>query len=866
MVPRRAQFCSGFLLILVVLVPTVLFAQKKAEVITTTKPDSATKVVIAGPYGRSGFHEMLFGRHYRREWVTPVTVPVFDLDTLDEDGMTPYKASGGTRNKSLRLRDSDGREYVLRSLDRSFGPKLKPIYRGTFLERALDDQVSIDHPYAALTIPEMAEAAKVYHTEPRIGYVPSQDALDSFSSKYGDHLYLLEQRPDGNWETADNFGRATKIIGTDNMLENLLASHANQVDQLLYVRSRLFDMLIGDWDRGEDHWRWGAFNSSEGITYKPIPRDREQAYSKFDGILSKHVFKLVHLDHLQSFDYTIKNVKAYGFTARHLDRRCANEVTLQQWVDIAKDIQLALTDDIIKDAIKQMPPEVFPISGPAIIETIKGRRDHLVEFAEQYYRFLARHVDVVGSAEREYFDIRRVNDNETSVQIYGMDENGAVESEPRYSRVFKTDETKDVRIYGIAGNDRYVLNGKVNDGIEIRIIGGPDKDAITDNSLVAGHSRKTIIYEDWDNTITPSSETRLRISTDSVVHEYDYEEYEYHKRGLLPLVTYDNPDRVFVNFGVGFDRHRWRKDPYGFSQGIYARYTLGQNAISLLYDGIFYDVFKKWNLFFMVNYDFIRQTNFFDLGNDTKYVYDLNFYRLRTNELTGTIGLYRMIRKHRFDVRVSFQSIGVLNDPYRLVSETYATNNNYYLQQDNFLLGRAGYTYVDLDSRAVPEKGVVFYAGAAYTGNFEEQKKSFATYNSILQVYVPLIHKFSLSVRAGVASVQGTPEFYQYSSVGGAMNIRGFVLDRFWGNTAFYNSNELRYITNLRSYLMNGKIGLLVLLDNGRVWYEPESSSTWHYGYGGGLILAPFNKFTGAITYAQSVDGGLVQVRINTFL
>jgi hemolysin activation/secretion protein len=98
------------------------------------------------------------------------------------------------------------------------------------------------------------------------------------------------------------------------------------------------------------------------------------------------------------------------------------------------------------------------------------------------------------------------------------------------------------------------------------------------------------------------------------------------------------------------------------------------------------------------------------------------------------------------------------------------------------------------------------------------------------------------------------------------MNIRGYVLDRFWGNTAFYNSNELRYITNLRSYLLNGKIGLLVLYDNGRVWYKPESSGTWHYGYGGGLLLAPFNKFTGTVTYAQSPDGGLVQVRINTFL
>jgi hypothetical protein len=867
MIFRRLQFCiSGLLLILPVLAPTIIFAQKKTMVITSAKADSGYKVVIAGPHGRSHLHETFFGKHYRREWVTPVTVPVFMLDTLERHGLKPYQRGGGRQSMSLRLHDLNGREYVLRSVDKSFARALDPIYQGTFIARTADDQVSISHPYATFTIPQMAEAARIYHANPRLGYVPAQDALDSFRDKYGDYLYMLEQRPDGNWETANNFGNATKIISTENMREKLLENHASHVDQLLFVRSRLFDMFIGDWSRHDDQWRWGVFKSGGETIYKPIPRDRDQAYSKFDGILPRLVIAGAHLRYLQSFDYTIKNVKDYGFTSRHLDRRCANEVTLQQWTEIANDLQQTLTDKVIEDAVRQMPPEVFPISGPTIIEMLKSRRDHLVEYAKEYYLFLARHVDVVGSKEREYFDVRRINDNETSVRVFGMDANGAVESEPSCSRVFKTNETKDIRLYGIAGNDRYVLNGKVNEGINVTIIGGPDKDAISDNSFVLGKKRKTIVYDDWDNEITPSRETKLRLSKDSAVHEYDYKEFQYHQKFIRPLVSYDNPDRVFVSIGYAFYRHRWRKDPYGFEQAISLRYSFTQNALSLLYKATFYQAIGKWNLNFWVNYDAIRWTNFFGLGNETpKVTDDMNYYRLRTNEINGGLGLYRILGNHRFDVAGYSQAIAVINDQGRLAA-AYTADQNYYFEHHEYLTGRAGYTFTDLNDKAVPEKGVVFYAGAAYTGNMAENKKGFATYNGNLQLYVPLIRRFSLSVRTGAQTVVGTPEFYQFSSVGGPMTIRGFVRDRFWGNTAFYDANELRYITNIRSYLVNGKIGLFVLYDVGRVWYENEVSHEWHSGYGGGIMLAPFNRFTASTSYAQSSDGGIVQFRVSTFV
>jgi len=41
-------------------------------------------------------------------------------------------------------------------------------------------------------------------------------------------------------------------------------SNRHTVDQYQYLKSRLFDMLISDWDRHEDNWRWGVVKSKKG--------------------------------------------------------------------------------------------------------------------------------------------------------------------------------------------------------------------------------------------------------------------------------------------------------------------------------------------------------------------------------------------------------------------------------------------------------------------------------------------------------------------------------------------------------------------------------------------------------------------------
>jgi hypothetical protein len=250
----------------------------------------------------------------------------------------------------------------------------------------------------------MAEAAKIYHTWPEIIFVPEQPALDTFNKDFANQLYLFEQRPDENWETAPNFGNSKKIVGTEKLLEELAEDNDHSVDQLSFIKARLFDFFIGDWGRHEDQWRWAVFNDGDKKIFRPVPRDRDQAFTKLDGKRLSSVISVAGFGHLQSFDSTIKDITTYNFPARNLDRRMANEPSLKQWVTIAEDLKHLLTDRVIEEAVGLLPPEVFPVSGNEMISKLKSRRNHLVEYATAYYKFLAENVDIPGSDKKEFFE------------------------------------------------------------------------------------------------------------------------------------------------------------------------------------------------------------------------------------------------------------------------------------------------------------------------------------------------------------------------------------------------------------------------------------------------------------------------------
>ena len=844
-------FYKRFFLLLLFIACTIFAPAQQLD--TTGK----TIIRAAGTeYLRSSFYQSLWGHNYRIEWATPVSFPVLRLDTA-LGGLQPYKEGGGHQSKSLHLKTKEGKEYAMRSINKSLKVIMPEIFQNTFIADIADDEISMSHPYAALTVPMMAEAGNVYHTYPKYVYVPAQPALDTFNEKYANTLYLLEQRPDGDWSNASNLGNFNKFISSEKVLENIFEDNSNEVDQTAFVRARLFDMFLGDWDRHWEQWKWGSVDKTKGSMYVPIPVDRDQAYSKYDGLLLKNILSAAGFKYFQSFDYDIPYPEGYSYERRNLDRFFTNKKLLNEWQNLAKELQQKLTDNIIEESIKQLPPDIFSISGEDIIAKLKSRRDHLVEYATKYYLFIARQVDIVGSKEREYFEVNSTNDNEMEVNVYNI-KNGEKSGKPYYSRNFLANETNEIRLYGLSGKDIYMVDRRANNPIKIRIIGGDHKDSIS----VSGSGKKVQLYDDRKNIFELHSKTRLHLSSDSSDHAFDYDIFLSDKKGIKPAIGYNLDDRLYVGLAYGWQHHVFRKLPFAFKQTIGVNYSLSQKAFSTTYTGIFPKSIGEWNLLVKGNYDAVKWTYFFGLGNGTSFTSAKNYYRMRTAEWLGSIGLNRVIGLSNVTFSGFYNSVNILRDANKFLTNSYLPTHPETPGTNSFAGASVNYDVIATDDSIVPVRGIIFNVNARYTHNLSVAHKSFARFSGDVEFFIPLVPSISLAISTGGATITGTPEFYQYPIIGGANNLRGFVLDRFWGKTVFYNSNELRFITNMHSYLMNGKAGLVAFFDNGRVWMPGENSHKWHAGYGGGDLLAPFNFAFFDITYGISKESTPIQIRL----
>ena len=153
-----------------------------------------------------------------------------------------------------------------------------------------------------------------------------------------------------------------------------------------------------------------------------------------------------------------------------------------------------MNNEAIESALNQWPDSVYQKGGELVGLKLQSRRDKLTDWALDYYSYLSKEVDVVGSDKQEYFDIERVSNGDTKVTVFKINKKGKKKQE-LYSRQFVKGETKEIRLYGLGGEDRFNIHGKANSAIRTRIIGGKGKDSIVDLSSIRGWSRSTLIYD-----------------------------------------------------------------------------------------------------------------------------------------------------------------------------------------------------------------------------------------------------------------------------------------------------------------------------------------------------------------------------------
>ncbi|GAA4367166.1 metallophosphoesterase [Hymenobacter saemangeumensis] len=853
----------------------------QALVVPASRPsfaDSTVTLAINPRYNkRSGLGRLFLGNHYRKEWATPVQFPVLDLARA-KGGLMPYKVGGGKQTASLKVRNEEGHHFTLRGIDKDPAAVLPEALRTGAAKDILQDQISAQHPFASFAIPPLAAAAGILHTNPTPVFIPQDPLLGQYFDRFANLPAALEEDAKDDQSNVASLGYAKNLVSTEKVIERLLDDNDNKVDAVAFARSRLFDMWVGDWDRHEDQWRWAEKKDKDGDrTFTAVPKDRDIAFFKGDGLLPWLISRRFAVRNFQNFGYDYADYKGLNLTGMANDRVFLGSVTRQQWVEQAQYMKTQLTDEVIEKAFRERwPKAIYDLHGPEIVAKLKKRRDLLPDVAAKYADVLAQVVEVRGSEKNEKFVVQRLKNGDARVTVRKINKEGRL-TKTLYDRVLEHKVTDEIRLYGIKGNDVFDIRGEAGKGIKIRVIGGSERDSIVNRSNVSGIGNKLQIYDaDTGNVIVAGKDARLRLEHGTDVSRYDrplrsdLKDYRLNYTGPALYFGFNIDDGILVGGGITHRRYGFRRAPFSSEQTLVANVAPAREAFNIRYTGQFTRVFGKNDLRVVAQYYGPQLLyNFFGLGNNTPNLANEDptverptvrtvneDYRVRFDRIyvapTLERNLFSFLKMgygpqfDRFRIekspigRIIADSIGVDKGLYE--NRRFGIRNSDF--QANTYLGGLLYFNLDASSSARnPRIGIRWYNEGQYNWQLNGEKLNFGRLTSEIRFYLTPNFPFRLTYagRIGAARNIGDYRFYQANTLGGTTNLRGYRRTRFSGRSSVYTNFEARLeLFRFNAYLFPGRAGVLGLADFARVYSDNDRRSglsAFHSGFGGGIYF-----------------------------
>lgn len=795
---------------------------------------------------KSAFYRFLFGQHYRSIYGTKITASIADLSDL-YGGLSPIISGGGNQSLSLRLQDNNGKQYVMRGLRKSskqflqtalFKDKyIKDQIDNTYVLDIIDDHYTTSHPYVAFVLEDFSNALGLYHTRPKLFYVPKQNSLGRYNDTYGDELYMIEERPHKSQKELPNFGNGEDIISTTDVLYNLEKDEKYQVDKDMYLKARIFDFLIGDWDRHSDQWRWVEKSEKGKVIYQPIPRDRDQAFAKLDGNLLRLLNKLPALRHMQNFSKEFAHPRWINKTAFPLDKVFLQNTALEDWKHMAEEVKNTISDNIIASTFDKLPEEIKNQYTSEIIEIVKARREKLVDFAESYYKELMKYGVVTGTNKKDTFKIY-TSKNAIEIEHIRNKKSGDV-TQAKYS--YDASITKEIWIYGLDDDDQFVVEGEKSP-IQLLLIGGRNHDVYA----VHSDTKTTIFdYKSKNNTIE-NNNNKLVLRDQYQLNQYDYRKTPINIFTMLPDIGYNRDNQVMLGFNAQLTVQKFNQNPYTQQHQLRARYDFATSGLVANYEGSFKDYSRKgfWNIQAMItSSNFSR--NFFGINNLATYSQDLyedNYYRVRTSQFDFKPSYQWKGRNgSAFLLGATYESTQIVDTHNRFIDEQMRMNNVSY-DRIHYLGAQTHYQFKNYDNVQEPTTGLAFdfrYGVRFLTTDWEKNHQYLALKLNFV-VPMTLDKKLTWSSSYGLEKLFGDDyHFFQAASLGQNNGLRGYRQHRFIGHTSAITSQDVRYKMNqISNNILPLSYGIYAGVDFGRVWNDNDATDyKWKNSYGVGLWL-----------------------------
>ena len=818
--------------------------------------------VVPGAIYRAGaLGRFIYGDHYRDLWTAPLTVAVLSLDEY-AGGLRPLVRGGSAQTKSLRFSGADGKEYVFRSIDKDPSPSLPPELRETYAKRVVRDLISAQHPGGSLVVARLADAAGVLHVTPQLAVMPDDPRLGEFRQEFAGMLGLIELRPtdDPGEAIADGTGM-TKVSSSEKLFERITEHADETVDPRAFLTARLFDVFVGDWDRHPDQWRWARTGTTANDHWQPIPRDRDWALVKLDGLAWALARFAYPYPQFVSFDGDYDDLIWLTWNGRVLDRRLLSELPRPVWDSVASALQENVSDAVIDDAIHQLPSGLAAASGDFLRRTLISRRTRLREAADRFYEILAEEAEIHATDESELVEVTRVGPRTTDVRVRQRSKTGVPEPGDWYYRRFDAGETREIRIFLHGGADRVIVRGATKGRTLVRVVGGGGRDAIAD-STPDGHA-ENLRYYDADTTTVVAPGTHAKIDRRAYVPPRTRRGWIDPARDVgsrwrtLPWVGYSTDAGLFIGGGPSFERYGFRHHPYAFRTSLLGGYATGVNKWRAEFSADVRRENSDAHLTVLARVSELDILHFYGFGNETPSQGSQSSHRVE-QRAAGIEPMMHVPLEHRLtlDLGVSVRRTKTVVDS----GEFIASVNPFGVGTFGQVGARAGLTFDSRDIADNAKRGVFASLQAAQyldawsaEGAFGGLRAQAATYLTAPMRFEPV-----LALRAGGEKAWGNHPYFDAAVIGGGSTLRGWRQERFAGDASLYGNAELRFFLTKFFLLLPGDLGVFGLADAGRVYLSGESSDTWHTAFGGGLwvsFLGRANTFSVSLAHGREGNG-----------
>ena len=575
-----------------------------------------------------------------------------------------------------------------------------------------------------------------------------------------------------------------------------------------------------------------------------LPEDRDQAFANFSGAVMG--LARTAQPKLVEWQDDYGNLKGLLVQGREVDNWLLTGLERAAFEETARELSGKLTDAVIEEAVRRLPPEWYALGGAELVRDLRKRRDLLPKAAAGFYERLSRWVDVQGTDRDDLARLTREEDGSAVLELSVAGEGGAPAA-PYFRRRFRPSETKEVRVYLYGGNDRFVSTGP-RGGVAVRVSGGQGRESLDDAG--SGGTRfydveKGEVKEGPGTSLTTREWTRVPYKKETPwMEKQDFGSLT----PFQPLIWWEPDPGIVLSLGATHYRYGFRKQPYSSMQRVAVEYKTKRKAGGASYTADFRWSRPGFATFVEAYADGAENYNYYGAGNESPTVSDefneadqevfyafpsLLAYENQRRTFWFALGPEAKFARNKAadetlvatEQPYGFGDFGQVGGRLRLEADT----------RGRFLAGLGAAGFAPGSKRS--DTGLKAELEGRIYGKGWDVEETFGLASGAVTGYWQPADRLTLAARVGGQKIWGRYPWHESAFLGGSDTVRGYDRNRFAGDASAYaNAQVMVNLFNL-NLILPLRMGVLGLVDSGRVWVAGESSDQWHSSAGGGIFL-----------------------------